>query len=102
MALDFPVSATDHSASSKFFNPETAWPVNFKFKALEDDNYSKWKHQHWADADINHAAWLMLEVLNNSSELNRRTSNAKKLIDELFNLDNSKNKMLNRLKLITS
>lgn len=102
MALGLPVIATDYSASSEFVNPATAWPVDFKFKALEDSDHPEWKQQHWADADINHAAWLMLEVLNNPAELNRRTTNAKKLIDELFNLDNSKNKMLNRLKLITS
>lgn len=101
MALGLPVIATDYAASSEFVNPETAWPVDFQLKTLEEGDYPEWNNQLWAEADVNHATWLMLEVLSNPKEVSKRTNNARKLIDELFNLDNSKNKVLNRLKLIT-
>ena len=67
MLLGKPAIATDYSGTTDFINPHTGFPVNYKMIPVGKDEYPFWQDQHWADADINHAAWLMRKIISDET-----------------------------------
>ncbi|MGK7958708.1 MAG: glycosyltransferase family 4 protein [Crocosphaera sp.] len=68
MLLGKPVIATDYSGSKDFVDASTGFPVNYQLKPLNEGDYPFWQGQKWADPDIDHAAWLMQNILNDQYE----------------------------------
>ncbi len=64
MLLGKPVIATNYSGSKDFVDASTGFPVNYQLKPLKEGEYPFWQGQKWADPDIDHAAWLMQQIVN--------------------------------------
>jgi glycosyltransferase involved in cell wall biosynthesis len=63
MLLGKPVIATNYGGTKDFLNHTTGFPVDYQLKSLEKDEYPFAEGQKWANPDINHAAWLMKQVV---------------------------------------
>ena len=87
MALGKPVIATDYSATTELVTPSTGWPVDFKLVAVGAGKYPYSQGQVWAEADEEHAAWQMREVVNNPLEAKRRADSAKAFLNASFGAD---------------
>ena len=67
MLLEKPVISTDYSGTTDFVNQQTGFPVNYKMIPVGENEYPFWQNQHWAEADINHAAWLMRKIISDET-----------------------------------
>lgn len=63
MVLCKPVIATDYGGSKDFIAQDTALPVQYRLRPLQEGEYPFWEGQKWAEPDLDHAAWLMRRVL---------------------------------------
>lgn len=64
MYLGKPVIATGYSGNLDFMDRDNSLLVDFKLIPLRDGDYPYWQDQHWADADVGHAATLMRQVFD--------------------------------------
>lgn len=62
MALGKPVIATAYSGNMEFMNEGNSLLVNYSLIPVIEGQYLDWRNQHWADADIVHAASYMRRV----------------------------------------
>ena len=76
MALGLPVIATDYAATAELLDGETGYPVDFRLIAVQPGEYPMSAGQRWADADIDHAAWLMQQVMRRPEQAARRAAAA--------------------------
>ncbi len=65
-----PVIATAYSANLDFMNSGNSFLVDYKLVALAQETGSYKKGDVWADPDINHAAQLMRNVVENPEKAN--------------------------------
>lgn len=63
MLLGKPVISTNYSGTKDFINYQTGFPVDYQLISLETHEYPCAEGQKWANPDINHAAWLMKQVI---------------------------------------
>lgn len=63
MYLGKPVIATGWSANMEFMTPMNSFPVNYSLKTLEQSVGVYEAGQHWAEADIEHAASALTRLL---------------------------------------
>ena len=63
MALGKPVVATDYAATTELVSPATGYPVACRLVPVRPGDYPMAEGQVWADPDLDHAAWLMLQPL---------------------------------------
>jgi len=68
MLLKKPVIATNYSGNCDFINNSTGFPVNYQLVSLKPDDYIFAEGQKWAKPDIDHASWLMRQVVENQLE----------------------------------
>jgi glycosyltransferase involved in cell wall biosynthesis len=68
MLLGKPVIATNYSGNCDFINHLTGFPVDYKLTSLKPNEYPFADGQKWAKPDLNHAAWIMQKIVENSSE----------------------------------
>ncbi len=68
MALGLPVIATDYSATAELVTAATGYPVDFRLVPVAPGAYPMAERQRWADADTDHAAWLMQRVMRRPDE----------------------------------
>ncbi|MCG6859240.1 MAG: glycosyltransferase family 4 protein [Salaquimonas sp.] len=66
MLFGKPVIGTDYSGSTDFLNADTGFPVGYRLRALEPDEYFHGDGQYWAEPDIGHAAELMRVVVDDA------------------------------------
>ena len=64
MALGKPVVATDYAATTELVSPATGYPVACRLVPVRPGDYPMAEGQVWADPDLDHAAWLMLQPLH--------------------------------------
>ncbi len=64
MALEKPVVATGYSGNMDFMNPMNSFPVQYKLTTLEQAVGPYPAGACWADPDVEHAAHLISEVLD--------------------------------------
>lgn len=64
MYLGKPVIATGWSANMEFMTPMNSFPVNYSLKTLEHSVGVYEPGQHWAEADIEHAASVLTRLLD--------------------------------------
>lgn len=62
MYLGKPVIATGYSGNLDFMDCDNSLLVDYKLIPLKDGDYPYWRGQHWADANVAHAARLMRQV----------------------------------------
>ena len=97
MALGLPVIATDYAATTELLTPETGYPVDFRLIPIEPGQYPMSESQRWADADIDHAAWLMQRVMRAPDEAARRTAAAAVHLERHHGRDVVRARQLRRL-----
>jgi len=71
MLLGKPVIATYFSGSNEFINQSTAFPILYQLIPLVDGDYPFYENQYWAQADIDHAAWTMQQIIVDIENTNR-------------------------------
>ncbi len=84
MYLGKPVISTRWSANAEFINEENSCPVNFKLIELKKSHGPYLKGQIWADPDIEHAAYYMKKLVNDSAFAKTIAKNAPNVIRERF------------------
>ena len=86
MLLKKPVIVTAFSGNMDFNNDENSWLVPYKLVSMRTGEYLYAQDQVWADADINIASDLMLEVYK-SKGLSDKVNNAYKTIADNYSID---------------
>ena len=64
MMLGKPVITTGYSGNLDFTTPATAALVDHQLKVLTKDDYPFGEGQHWAEPNIEHAAWWMRRLVH--------------------------------------
>ncbi|MBI5426164.1 MAG: glycosyltransferase family 4 protein [Opitutae bacterium] len=67
MFLGKPVISTDWSATTEFVTAANGFPIRYQLKTLERDHGPYARGQTWADADVEHAAHAMRQVVSDSA-----------------------------------
>ena len=98
MVLGKPVISTDYSATTELVTPRTGWPVDCRLIDVEPGAYPFHEGQVWADADIDHAAWQMRQVMENPAEAERRVAAARDLIERDYGMAAVSQRQLGRLR----
>jgi glycosyltransferase involved in cell wall biosynthesis len=68
MSYGKPVIATAYSANTEFMNISNSFPVKYSLVPIAEDYGPYKKGNLWAEADIDHATYLMQYVFNNYEE----------------------------------
>ncbi len=84
MFLGKPVIATNWSGNTEFMNSQNSLPVNYRLVKIEKDVGVYEAGQMWADADIDHAAGLMQQVVADPALRERISSEARRTMQEEF------------------
>lgn len=66
MYLGKPVIATNWSGTTEFMRQDNSLPVNYQLVAINEDIGVYKKGQIWADPDLDHAAWLMRQAVDDT------------------------------------
>lgn len=85
MFLGKPVIATGWSGNMEFMNTQNSFPVHYKLKALEKTIGVYEAGQVWAEPDIEHAAYCLSKVFNDSNLRNRLGQQARETILSQYN-----------------
>lgn len=75
MYYEKPVIATAYSGNMDFMNKDNACLVDYAMIPLGENDYPYWQGQHWADPDLEQAAWYMRHLVEDSGrakEIGRR------------------------------
>ncbi|MDR2872200.1 MAG: glycosyltransferase family 4 protein [Xanthomonadaceae bacterium] len=64
MRLGKPVVATHWSGNVDFMEPSNSCPVNYRLVPVNEGEYLHWRGQHWAEADVQHAAEHMRRLVD--------------------------------------
>jgi glycosyltransferase involved in cell wall biosynthesis len=100
MALGKPVVATDYSATTELVTPRTGWPVDYTLIPVAEGMYPFHQGQVWADANIDHAAWQMKQVVDDRTEVHRRVAAAQSLVSREHSIEAVAKRQLTRLRKI--
>jgi glycosyltransferase involved in cell wall biosynthesis len=97
MALGKPVIATDYSGTTELVTARTGYPVDYKLVPVQEGEYPFHEGQVWADADVNHAAWLMRRVFDDRAGAIRRVDAARRHLTENYSLQACSRRIRERL-----
>lgn len=100
MALGKPVICTDFGGTTDLVNEMTGWPVRYETVPVKAGEYVHHTGQYWAEADIDHAAGQMLQVVADAGMRKQRTAMAKQYIVNQFGIDAVSRRINARLKKI--
>lgn len=100
MVLGKPVIATNYSATTELVSSNTGYPVDYSLTALGPGEYPFHEGQHWADADLDHAAWQMRAVAKGGKAVADRVVAARAHIIDHYGVDVVAHRHRNRLRLI--
>jgi len=101
MALGKPVLATGWSGNMDFINVANSLPVAYSLKTLDQDEGPYEKGTLWAEPDIEHAAQLMRQLVNDPSLGQRLGMRARLDIQQYFSAAAVGERLLERLRLIS-
>jgi glycosyltransferase involved in cell wall biosynthesis len=85
MFLGKPVIATNWSGNTEFMKPQNSLPVNYALIKLERDIGVYKAGQTWADPDVEHAAWLMRQIVDDEGLRRRISAEAQRTMREEYN-----------------
>jgi glycosyltransferase involved in cell wall biosynthesis len=72
MALGKPVVATGYSGNMDFMNAANSYPVRYRLIKLDRDHGPYRRGMHWADPDLDHAAELMRQVVEQRGDARQK------------------------------
>ena len=98
--LGKPVISTDYSATTELVSPATGYPVDYRLVPVRDGDYPFHEGQHWADADIDHAAWQMRAVLDDDAGVACRVAAARAHLHAGYGQEAVRARQAARLRLI--
>lgn len=84
MAQGKPVIATNYSGNCEFMDSENSLLVDYRLVPVRDGEYSDWKNQVWADADVEHAAQHMRKIFDDRAYALRVGQKAAQHLTEFF------------------
>lgn len=84
MALGKPVIGTAYSATLDFMTPENSYLLDHTVVTLTRDYGPYMRGAVWADADVDHAARLIRDVVSSPQEAAARGARAKQMVSELY------------------
>jgi glycosyltransferase involved in cell wall biosynthesis len=84
MFLGKPVVATNWSGTADFMRQDNSLPVNFRLVRIERPVGVYRAGQTWADPDVEHAAWLMRQVVDDGELRARISREARRTMHEEF------------------
>jgi glycosyltransferase involved in cell wall biosynthesis len=87
MLLGKPVIATNYSGSREFAREGTACVVDYKLVPVGVGSYPYSQGQEWAEADIEHAAYLMRKLMQDDSFRNHIARAGQRFVKENFNVE---------------
>jgi glycosyltransferase involved in cell wall biosynthesis len=82
MALGKPVIATAYSGNMDLMTPQNSYLVNYRLVSIERDHGPYLRGGTWAEPDLDHAATLMRQVVDNRAEATARGMLAARRIAE--------------------
>lgn len=85
MLMGKPVISTNYSGSLQFAREGTAAAVDYRLIPVADCSYPFWQGQHWADPDIEHAAWHMRQLAGDAHHSSQLARAGATFIRENFN-----------------
>lgn len=97
MRMGKPVIATDYGGPHDFLTQYNSYPVRYSLVELDQDHGPYKAGNVWADPDIEHAATLMLQVLNDSRERHRRATQAALDIEKWYGASSIAQRIICRL-----
>ena len=100
MFLGKPVVATNWSGTVEFMRPDNSLPVNYRLVRIERDIGVYRAGQVWADADVEHAAWLMRQVMDDDELRARISREAMRTIRDDFSPEASGRRIRARLEYV--
>jgi glycosyltransferase involved in cell wall biosynthesis len=100
MLLGKPVIATDYSGTRDFIDRTNAYPVKYRLKPLEKNDYPFGEGQKWADPDLEHAAWLMRRAIEDEAETRKIALAGQSKIQNTYSTDVVGRRYLDRLRKI--
>ena len=100
MALGKPVISTDYSATTELVTTKTGYPVDYELVPVQDGQYPFHEGQMWAEADVNHAAWVMRQVLEDQDGANQRVVAAQNHLAKGYSLEACSRRLRERLRVL--
>jgi glycosyltransferase involved in cell wall biosynthesis len=82
MALGKPVIGTDYSGNTDFLTEKTGFPVSYRLVAVAPGAYPGHEDQVWAEPDVEHAAWLMRQVVGGNGNAAERADAGRRYMAE--------------------
>jgi len=87
MACGKPVITTDWSGNTDFADASNSFPVAYQLTTIASNVGPYRAGETWAEPDVEHAAWLMRQVVNDSNLAARRANAARRRIRRDFSED---------------
>ena len=101
MYLGKPVVATNYGGVTDFLDATTGYPVDHEITQLQRDYPPYPKGAVWATPRIEHAAEMMLRVVENPEEAESRAKAARERVEALYGLEAATRRFSNELARIT-
>lgn len=84
MVLDKPVIATGYAGVTDFLDDHTGYPVRYRLTTLETSHGPYPAGAVWAEPDVEHAAALMLALVNDPQSAAPRIEAARRRVHALY------------------
>lgn len=85
MLYGIPVISTGYSGSNEFISDDTAVSIQYSLTPVGEGAYPYGNGQFWAQPDIDHAAWAMRRLKEDSNWRERIARSGQKFVSENFN-----------------
>jgi len=63
-----PAVATGWSGNMEYMNSQVSFPVDYRLIPVNDGEYPHWQNQVWADPDIDHAASILVRLVDDPAQ----------------------------------
>ena len=87
MLLGKPVIATNYSGNLEYMSTSNSLLVKYKLIKINKNEYIHSKNQHWADPDLDHAAFLMKTISDDKDLRVKISLNAQKTLEK-YSIEN--------------
>lgn len=102
MCLGKPVIGTGYSGNMDFMDYENSFPVDYQLVPVAENSYPFWQNQTWAEPDIDHATYLMQQLVKDPALCYRTGERASLTMRSRFSLHNIGLKYAERLRQIAA